>query len=85
MSDSEEERSCVLLYPNFPAVRCLRAALLAHSGLNLPTLRSFVDLPDVFVVMDVNLVKLLRQEIVIDRHHVPNHVQDQKTWQNGQH
>lgn len=35
--------------------------------------------------MDVNLVELLRQQIIIDGGHVTNHVQDQKTGQDGHH
>lgn len=35
--------------------------------------------------MDVNLVELLRQQIIIDGGHVPDHVQDQKTGQDGHH
>lgn len=68
-----------------PAVGSLRAVLLARSDLHFPTLRSLVCLPDVFVAMDVDLVELLRQQVIIDAGHVSNHVQDQKTWQNGHH
>lgn len=46
---------------NWPAEGSLRAVLLARSDLRLPTLRGLVRLPDVFVVMDVNLAELLRQ------------------------
>lgn len=35
--------------------------------------------------MDVNLVELLRQQIIIDWGHVTNHVQDQKTGEDGHH
>lgn len=63
---------------NWPAVEPFRALFWAHSDLELPTLG--VRLPHVFVVMDVNLVELLRQQIFINGGHVPNHVKDQKTW-----
>lgn len=42
-----------------------------------------VSLPDILVVVNVDLVELLRHQIFIYRGHVSNHLQNQKPWQDG--
>lgn len=39
--------------------------------------------PDVLVVVDVDLVELLRQQVVVHRRHVRDHLQDQEARQDG--
>lgn len=40
-------------------------------------------LPDIFVVVDVDLVELLGQQIFVNGDHVGNHLQDDKSGQDG--
>lgn len=44
-----------------------------------------VCVPDVFVLVNVNLVKLLRVEFIFQRAHVSNHLQGNKSRQDRQH
>lgn len=45
----------------------------------------FVCLPDVFVVVDVDLVELLRQQVLVHRSHVADHFHHQEARQDGHH
>lgn len=45
----------------------------------------FVCVPDVFVLVDIDLVKLLRIELILKSAHVSDHLQGNKARQDRQH
>lgn len=44
-----------------------------------------VRVPDIFVLVDIDLVKLLMIEFIFQRAHVSDHLQGHKARQDGQH
>lgn len=53
---------------------------------NRPTVAvQYVCIPDILILVDVDLVKLMRAEFIFQTAHVGNHLQGNKARQDGEH